>query len=274
MVLGMGCHSPGDSSSTKRPASEAVARALAPVLPANALIVDTVLLERPLGDPFLNRDLWTSTFCTLTPETRELLTSNGLQVGILTGTYPNEFLNIVNNQAEAIAPHRLTFNHIKEEVIPSAGPIDNCKFELLADLAGKPERVTLEGARCGVLVRPERLPDGRVKIWCEPQIQHGQREERYRTTEDGTQLMKYEEVPTEKYPFLGFEIILRPEECLLIGSIAEQRYCLGGVLFESELNGNPRQRVAVIRTRVVNASPMADLPPITAPGRRGPSSGQ
>jgi hypothetical protein len=267
VVMGLGCEK--FFTSPDRPVTPSIARSLAPAIPADSLIVEYVLLERPIGDVFLDRDLWTSTLPAGSPEIRSLLAENGIRAGILTGMLPTQFQTMLETKADVVDhPHLITFSNRKETVIPTAGPIEACEFDILSDLAGKSESVSLKEARCGVLVRPQSLGEGRVKVWCEPQIQHGSRQDRFRPSEDGTQFTKYEEVPTEKYSAFGFEVTLRPEECLVIGCIADQQETLGAVLFGVEANGHPRQRIVAIRARVVNSSPTADLPAIALPGRR------
>jgi hypothetical protein len=162
----------------------------------------------------------------------------------------------------------MTFNNRKEAVIPTAGPIKECKYDFLADLAGKPESCSLKDANCGVMVRPQPLGEGKVKLWCEPRVQHGISLERFRASEDGTRFTITEEMPTEKYPTLGFEVSLHADECLVIGWVAERQDALGVALFGAQADGNPRQRLLVIRTRQVNVSGTASLPAITLPGRR------
>jgi len=267
VVMGLGCEKL--LTSPDRPVTPSIARSLAPAIPPDSLIVESVLLERPIGDIFLDCNLWTSTLPVGSPEIRSLLSENGIRTGILTGNLPTQFQTMLDNKADVVAPPLMwTFNNRKETVIPTAGPIEDCTFDMLPDLAGKPESVSLKEASCGVLVRPQSLGEGRVKVWCEPQIQHGSRQDRFRPSEDGTQFTKFEEVPTEKYPAFGFEVTLRPEECLVIGCIADQQETLGAVLFGVEANGHPRQRIVAIRARVVNSSPTADLPAIAPPGRR------
>lgn len=250
------------------PSGTPIARSLAPAIPADALIVESVLLERPLGDPFLDRGLWADARATWSPERRELLARNGLQAGVLVGNLPAELQDILGNAAESVDPHFMTFNNRKEAVIPTAGPNAKSEFDLIADLAGQPESISLTDARCGILVRPQALGEGKVKVWCEPQIQHGQPLELFKPSQDGTQFTRYEETPTEKYPDLGFDLTLRADECLVIGCIAAEVDSLGRALFEVESNGHPRQRVLIIRARQVNVNPASDLPPIPLPGRR------
>jgi hypothetical protein len=267
MVVGLGCERL--FTSTDQPIRPNVVRSLAPAIPADSLVVEFVLLERPLGDAFIDRELWASTMPVGTPEVRTLLAENGFRAGLLSGVLPTKFQTILDTKADVVVPpHMMTFNKRKETVIPTAGPILECKYDLLADLAGKPETISLKQVRCGILVKPQVMDEGRVKLWCEPRVQHGDSEVRFRPSEDGTQLTKFEEVPTEKYPSLGLEVLLRADECLVIGCISERQETLGTTVFGAESNGNLRQRLVVIRSRQMNASATADLPIITPPGRR------
>jgi hypothetical protein len=271
MVVSLGCEK--YFTSTDQPIRPNVVRSLAPAITADSLIVESILIERPPGDAFLDREIWSSTLPVGTPENRSLLEENGLRAGILTGIMPTQFQTLLDTKADVVNPQRMIFNNRKDEVIPTAGPNESCNFELLADLAGKPESISLKQTRSGIFIRPQALDEGRVKLWCEPQIQHGDRVIRYRPSEDGIQLTKFEEVPTEKYSTLGFEVILKVDDCLIIGAISEQQETLGTALFGVESNGNLRQRLIVIRARQVNASGTSDLPTITPPGRR-PCTGQ
>ena len=173
-----------------------------------------------------------------------------------------------DSAADAVDPHGMTFNSRKDAVIPTAGPVDRCKFALLTDFAGQPRSVELKQARCGILVKPQPADGGRVRIWCEPQIQHGERRELYRPTEDVTGFAKFEEVPLEKFLEFGFEATLGPEDCLVIGWSADRPATLGGALFGVEADNRPRQRVLVIRARQTGRTASDDLPVIAGPYRR------
>jgi hypothetical protein len=265
-VAAGGCKKP--LTPTDSAATQTVARSLGPTVAPEGLFVESVLLERPVGDAFLDRDLWAAALPVGEPETRTLLAENGLRAGVLTGRLPQKFQDLLNSDADAVDPHGMTFNSRKEAVIPTAGPTDPCQFALLADLAGKPKPVELKQARCGVLVKPQPADAGRVRVWCEPQIQHGDRRELYRPTEDGTRFTKFEEVPLEKYPAFGFEVTLGPEDCLVIGWSADRPATLGAALFGVEVDNRPRQRVLVIRGRQTSRTASDDLPVIAGPWRR------
>lgn len=211
------------------------------------LRVLSVLIERPLGDAFLDRDLWTFAHAPLPPETNVVLAENGLRVLVLGGNLPPAFQKLLESDADTVNPHGLTFANRQNAVLPTAGPIDRCEFEVLPDLAGKKKDVKLAQARCGIAIRPEQTVDGRVKVWCEPQIQHGERQDWWRPTSDGTQFVVQGEAPVERYPTLGFEVTLGQDEYLIVGWPAAAKRTLGSALFAVEANGRPRQRVLVIR---------------------------
>ncbi len=248
-----------------RPAGVSVARSLAPA-PMEGIYLETVLLERPLGDSFLDRELWDVSLPVGSPETRVLLTENGMRAAVLAGNPPQKFQTMLESESEAISSRGLTFATRKEEVLPTSGPHASCEFGFLADLAGKRIPVKLEQARCGIQVRPEGA-SGRVKITCEPQIQFGKRRDLFRPSEDHTGWVKIEEVPLARYSSLTFETTLGRNEFLLVGWRADQPNTLGETLFSVSADGRPRQRVLVIRARLPNDTP-SELPLI---GTRRPS---
>jgi hypothetical protein len=260
-VAGAGCFL------SNRPDVPTIVRSLTPPLPVEGLVVESVLIEQPLGDAFLDRELWASLLPVGVAESRALLDENGLRLGIVAGSGPQKFQTLLNSETDTVSPQRFTFHMRKETVVPTAGPIDPCKFVIRGDLAGKPETVELQQARCGILVRPQLASDGRVKLRVEPRIQHGDRQQWFRPNEDATQLAKYDEVPTEKYPVLGCEVLLNPDDYLVMGWDTTATNSIGSVLFTAEVDGRPRQRILVVRARP--ASPAAsDLPPLWSTRQR------
>lgn len=252
-------------------ASTSVARSLGPIVPADGLYIESVLLERPPGDNLLERELWSTDRAVVPPETAALLTENGLRVAVLRGALPPAFQKLLDSEPDTVNPHGLTFAGRKDAVLPTAGPIDSCDYAVLADLAGKRTPVSLRQAHAGILVRPEVLPDGRVRVRCEPQVQHGDRREWLRPTADRTQFVMQGEVPTTRYPGLGFDVTLGPNEYLLVGGPAASANTLGSVLFSATADdGRPRQRVLVVRAGRLGDPVPTDLPAIH--GIRGRAS--
>jgi len=209
------------------------------------LYIESVLLERPAGDDVLDRDLWTAGIANLPPQTAALVQENGLRVAVLSGALPPAFQKLLDSEPDTVNPHGLTFAGRKEAIIPTAEPPDPCEFQVLTDLAGKRTAVKLSQASAGMLVRPESLDDGRVKVWCEPRIQHGVRKEYLRPTADGTDFVMQVEVPVASYP-----------------------NNLGSTMFAVEANNLPRQRVLVLRAGRIGEQTPADLPSIRGPRTR------
>lgn len=262
-IAGVGCErllTHGD-----QPSAPTIARSLAPIASSDGLYVESILLERPAGDAFLDRELWDAVLPAGSPEKRTLLSENGLRAGLLTGNIPTAFQTLIESEADTVDSHARTFNIRKEAVVPTVGPVDPCRFSILSDLAGAPQSIELKQARCGILLKPQHTGDGRVRVYCEPQIQHGVRQEWYRPTEDGTQLTKHEEVPLERYPPCSFEVTLGADDYLVIGWSAAKPASLGSVMFGVEAEGRPRQRVLVIRARQMAPAGPRDLKPITGP---------
>jgi hypothetical protein len=252
----------------RRPTVPSIVRSMAPPIQVEGIVVDSVLIEQPRGDSFLDRELWASALPAGQPETRALFAENGLRVGIISGSPPQRFQALLDSESDTVSPQRLTFHLRKELVVPTAGPFEVCKFAVLTDLAGKPSPFELKQARSGVLVRPLAAPDRRVKLWCEPQVQHGTQQEWFRPTEDGTQFARTQEVPLEKFAELGFDAIIGPDDYLIIGWSAEETESLGEVLFAAEVGDRPRQRILVIRARQVTPMGAPDLPPIAGSAKR------
>jgi hypothetical protein len=250
-----------------RPVEQRTLRTLSPVLTADGIVVQSLLLERPIGDRFLDQELWDSTLPVGEPEQRALLGENGFRIGILTGNLPQRFQELLDSEVDVHSAEEKTFNHRTEGVIATAGPIDECRFEVLTDIGGRPKQLTLPQARCGVLVAPRPKDDGRVLVQFEPRIQHGERREWLRPTDDGLTFTRIDEIPIERFPALAVGATLGASDCLLIGMQADQPRTLAGALFRVEADQRPRMRVLVIRARQ-NGPAARDLPAINDPARR------
>lgn len=262
---------PARSANGGSPLARSIAppgRPAKPTSPAGTLYATAILIERPIGDPYLDRELWAAARPAGTEEEQVLLAENGLRAAVLGGNLPSGFQKLVGSEADTVNPHGLTFASRKETVVPTAEPADPCQYAVLADLAGGRARVNLRQARAGVLIHPEATTDGRVQVRCEPQVQHGERRDWLRPTADATGFTIQGEVPRERYPALAFEAVLGPSDYLVIGSPSTAAGTLGAAMFDVEAGGRPRQRVLVLRVARLGDSP-GDLPAI--PNLRRPS---
>jgi hypothetical protein len=229
---------------------------------APGLYVESVLFERTVGDPLINRDIWARDSASLPPQTRVLLEENGLRVAVIDGNLPPQFQKMLESGEGAVSPQGLTFGNRTEAVVPTVGPIPACEYSVQAELSGGRQTKKLLGANGGFQVQPVRMADGRVKLRCEPQVQHGERQDYIRPAPDATGFTLQSEMPVERYPTLGFEVTLDAGDYLVIGWPAEdegESHTLGSALFCADGKGETRQRVLVLRGGWRGETPV-DLP--------------
>jgi len=239
---------------------------------APGLYVESVLFERPVGDALLNRDLWLADISGLSPTTRVLLEENGVRVAVLGGNLPAGFLKLLETGEGAVKPQGLTFGARTEAVLSTVGPIVNCEYEVLTSLSDERSIKNLQSAHGGFRIQPERMADGRVTVHCEPQIQHGEQRDRLQPGSDGSGFTLQTESQLERYPTLGFDVVLAPGEYLVIGwpaamdrAESRPRDTLGSTLFCVEAKGEVHQRVLVMRAGYRGAD-RPDRPDASRPG--------
>jgi hypothetical protein len=229
---------------------------------APGLYVESVLFERTVGDPLINREIWARDTTSLTPQTRVLLEENGLRVAVIGGNLTPQFQKMLESGEGAVSPQALTFGSRTEAVVPTVGPIPTCEYRVQTELSAERQTKKLLGANGGFQIQPVRMPDGRVKLRCEPQVQHGERQDFIRPAADATGFTLQSEMPSERYPTLGFEVMLGAGEYLVIGWPAAdegENHSLGSALFCVDGKGETRQRILVIRAGWRGETP-GDLP--------------
>lgn len=233
----------GDSAEVERTIAR---RPLAPAA-ADALYLQTVLIEQSVGDPFLDTDLWQTTPSAVSGEMKALFAENGLRVCVVRGHAPERFIEMITSELTTVNPQFLTFTTRKKEVVPTNGPVAASTFQLARSLGGSRVPYSLRQVSFGWQVRPEMLDSGQVQIECVPLIQHGDRQAWLRPSGDGTQFTLHGEHPTVSFGELGFTTTLGQKDYLVIGGIADAKESLGCAAFRLDSAGQAKQRVLVIR---------------------------
>ncbi len=215
--------------------------------PEGTLALRTVLIERPVGDQYLSGDLWASAGKPLTHAHATLLARNGVRVGVFAGVIPSEFDRLIHSEHSTIDPTHRTTQPDAPKVIPVNGPLDRCSFHAQAELTAEPAAVDVSAAECGLSVTAYPADGGRVRLVCEPQVQHGERQPFLKPTSDGTGFTREDRKPLESYPTLGWEITLAPTDYLVVGAAEDAAGTLGRAFFFTGTEDQLRQRVLVIR---------------------------
>src|SRR5258708_4499472 len=76
-------------------------------LPEGYVQMDVALLERPAGDAYLNKELWSYTDETVVGlDARPRLDANGIRVGQIVGMPPGEFQRLLTSPRACLNPRR------------------------------------------------------------------------------------------------------------------------------------------------------------------------
>lgn len=230
------------------------------------IVLRTVLLERPTGDPYLCTDLWTSTMKPLPPETAALLAENGLRVGTFPSNAPADLLERINAGDGTVRPSETTANFGEAKVLPINGPIPQSTFQVFDDIGAKPNWYEMTNVSFGLAVTGT-TENGKLKLVFEPKAQHGDRQGWLRPTLDGIGFVRQDQKEIERFSKLAFELAILPGEYLVIGPTEQPATKAGGAMFVTDANGGSRMRVLVVRAWRGPEAPSEPLP-----GRRLPDS--
>lgn len=236
---------------------------LASTVTKDKVVVRSVLLERPTGDPYLGSQLWESTMKPLPPEVAALLAENGLRVGTFPSNAPAELLERINAGDGTVRPNEITANLGEAKVLPVNGPVAQASFQSFDDIGAAPAKHEFPGANFAFALTGSATDTGKIKLAFEPKVQHGQRHGWLRPTLDGTGFAWLDQKETERFPKLNFELALQPGEYLVIGPSEQPAGKAGGAWFVADANGGSRMRVLVVR-----AWRGPDAPSEPLPGRR------
>ena len=209
---------------------------------------DTRLIEQPVGDSYLSRRLWSDATDPLPHQLSALLATNGLKVGLLSGTMPSEFDKLSTGEGTAITPTLRRGLVGKPKLIPVNGPLDRYSAEVSDAFTADPRKLVWEAAECGVVAVGTPESNGRVTVRCQFHLQHGDKRARWTPTDDGG-FDRTDDRPRETFPSFEFEVTLDPSDALVIGPTAKPDGTVGGAYFFTA--DHARQRVLVIRASAV-----------------------
>jgi hypothetical protein len=224
-------------------------RLLWPAGPAGPDVVqmDIALIERPLGDGYLNQELWVAADeQVVAAEKRAILEDNGFRIGQMGGITPVGLQTLLTSERSCANPRRIR-THAGRPAKVVLGPESAlCQFSL--HRGGDSSAVTLEKAQVTLEVVPTLTADGRTRLLFVPQVHHGESNLVPRPAADLSGWMLKEERPTERYGELAWEVTLAPNEYVIVGGRYDRLDTLGQQSFLRRDEPNPVQRLLVIRT--------------------------
>jgi hypothetical protein len=214
--------------------------------------IEVALVEGPVGDHFLNEELWTlADDQVLAVERKGLVEDNGFRIGQVGGIPPAGLQERLTSQRSCVDSKRFRLHAGTSTPISLGNAISRCKFQVrqFAD----PESAAFEQADCTLVVVPSLTADGKTRLNFTPQIQTGKPEKFYGVAPGRAGWVVEEQRPTVKYAALAWEVTLDVNEYVIIGARFDRPETLGHTFFVRGDQPAPKQRLLVVRTSRVLA---------------------
>lgn len=236
----------------------------------DVVCMDVALIERPLGDSYLNEELWSSVDEQgVALERKAVLDANGLRVGLIGGITPSRLLALLTSEQSCPSPRHIQLRAGNVKKFELGRKIAACQFQLHQD--GQSLPVALKDVSCTFQVQPSLTQDGRTRLLFTPLLQHGEAKLTAQPSADRARWEFLEQRSTETYTSLAFEVTVAPNEYLVIGARADRPDTLGHRFFVRADEPIAVQRLLVIRT---NRAMTPDSNPVEeegTPAKRTPS---
>src|SRR5208282_1114763 len=96
--------------------------------------MEVALIERPLGDNYLNRDLWTAADEQVVPsESRAILEDNGFRVAQIGGITPADLQTLLTSKRSCANPQHLVMHAGKPTQLVIGPALGVCRFQVVRD---------------------------------------------------------------------------------------------------------------------------------------------
>jgi hypothetical protein len=209
------------------------------------ITLDIAIIERPVGDKFLNEELWHSVDdMVVNLEAKALLAANGYRFGQVVGLAPSDLQTLLKSERYCLNPRRRvlasgrTVTQILGPVLPQAN------FVVRDGRNGMP--LTLDQARFCLEVAPSFTRDNRIRLAFTPKVETGERMLPFQPdVEHSTWTLRVDK-PCRTFAQLTWEVTVEPNKLLVIGTLLDKEDTLGFGSFTQE--AGPRvQRLLVLR---------------------------
>ncbi len=210
--------------------------------------IDFALVEQPVGDRYLNQDLWTLVDEQVVPFERNKgqLEDHGFRIGRIGGSPPAGLLALLTSEKSCPKP-RQTRRHAGDPATVLLGPaLPQCKVSVGA--GEHPDLLDLEQAEFALKVLPTLTGDGRTRLQFTPLVEHGKHGMTIGTAADRSGWMLQDQRQKEPFDCLSWEVTLAPNEYLIVGGRLDRPGSPGHVSFIRDTEKPPVQRLLVIRT--------------------------
>ncbi len=221
-------------------------RSLAAAPGPDMVFMDVPVLEVPVGDPYVNDELWTAAdeqLQSIAPALRKTLEDNGLRIGLIRGRTPDGLVALLTNDRFLKGKQflRRTGNPATAAI---GSRLDRLQVPLHVD--GKSDTVNFEQAQCQLQLTPRIGLDSRVHIQFTPQIEFKD-PKKWSRLNPVIAINVQSPRSTESISSLSWEVSLGPDDYLVIGARFDRPKTLGFKFLVSTDAKQPVQRLIAIR---------------------------
>jgi hypothetical protein len=248
-----GCFSGNKDRSTARSSGPPMAG----LVGEDVVYVDVAVVERTLGDAFLNQQLWNEadeevvhveSEPAVSLERKRALEKNGFRVGQIGGMLPSKLHDLLTSE-RSCQTRRIELHADHETILPCGPPWPQCRYRLLRE--DHSATVELNQARCEFEVVPSLADEGRIRLRFTPRVRHGEVKSAFVPIRDADGQLhwdRHEDQTEEAYPWLGWTLALVSNEYVVLGALVENGDTLGEQFFLTREEDHPIvQRLLVLR---------------------------
>lgn len=244
---------------------------LRPELAPDVAVIEFTLVERELGDPFLNHDLWTHTdelFVDL--EKKAALDDNGFRIGQVVGMTPADLHALLKSERwrlhgyHRVCPLGKTYTEYLSPV-----QIPHCDYDIV--LGGRRHELQADGARFCLDLVPAFTGDGKTRLTFTPKVETAEQMLPFQPAPNESSWVFKPQRPGKAYQELSWHATLAPNEYLVIGPRLDKPGMLGYRALVQDEGPQPMQRLLVIRTNRSLKNGPGDQPTLEDLARAGDS---
>lgn len=209
----------------------------------DSAVLRVAVLERPLGDDFINGKLWQHVDeMALDEDCRDRLAANGFRVGQLVGPPGTELQQLLLSK-RCCTGKDCAFPAGKSMPI-SLGPLQP-RTSYCVMQGQTPVEIALEDARYGLDVTARFVNEG-TRLTFTPRVEHGAPKLPFQASADHRCWEMRTDRSCRKHPELSWDVTLGPNQYLFIGARPDRARTLGQSAFVQTVGPEPVQRLLVI----------------------------
>jgi len=213
------------------------------------VVMEISLLECNVNDAYVNGPLWDFVDESGNAERKTLLHDNGFRLGHLGPTPPDQLIDLMTADRNQTNTRQRQIGVGAPAAIAVGTRWTQCRFALQQNDEAVP--VELDKAQCVLEVVATAAKDGGTKLTFTPLVRHGDMEWLPRPVQDASGVMRWDlqaqQQPSERYPWLSWELTVVPNEYVVVGTEADRVGTLGQRMFVSTESLAPVQRLLLLR---------------------------